>query len=265
MATKAVPVIIATIVVLVLGLAGFLLWPMLKGSTPIASGSSGIDSGARIEIEVLSQKIENLQGRVADLESEVTSLRAGAFTPNTQQALDDDAGTPKGPNTILNDYAKVVLIANRRKVNNGISVGSPSFLEKFLGRPREVLSDDCEAMTNPALKKLLVLADVGPIRVRMLQPAVDSITRVFERVKAADPDLHARIKSSGSLGLAVDLNIDGQLDNFADGKTQLGLTILADYFIEEGWVWGAGFSREDSMHFEVSKQKLAKWRAEGKI
>jgi len=282
MATKAVPVIIATILLLVLGLAGFLLWPMLKGGSPIPTGTSGIDSGARIEIEVLSQKIENLQGRVADLESEVTSLRAGAFTPNTQQALDDDGGRPSGPNAILNDYAKVVLIANRRKVNNGISVGSPSFLEKFLGRPREVLSDDCQSMTNPALKKLLVLADVGPIRVRLLQPAVDSITRVFERVKKADPDLHARIKSSGSLcvrqirgtrgrtsthsfGLAVDLNIDGHLDNFADGKTQLGLTILADYFIEEGWVWGAGFSREDSMHFEVSKQMLAKWRAEGKI
>lgn len=282
MATKAVPAVIATIVVLVLALAGFLLWPMLKGGAPIPSGSSGIDSGARIEIEVLSQKIENLQGRVADLENEVTSLRAGAFKPNTQQALDDDAGVSTGPNTIVNDYAKVVLIANRRKVNNGISVASPSFLEKFLGRPREVLSDVCESMTNPALKELLVLEDVGPIRVRLLQPAVDSITRVFERVKSADPDLHARIKSSGSLcvrqirgtrgrtsthsfGLAVDLNIDGQLDNFADGKTQLGLTILADYFIEEGWVWGAGFSREDSMHFEVSKQMLSKWRAEGKI
>lgn len=116
----------------------------------------------------------------------------------------------------------------------------------------------------------------------MLQPALDSLKRVFEKVKATDPDLYARINTAGGLcvrqirgtrgrtsthafGLAVDLNIDGKLDTLGDGKTQLGLTILADFFRAEGWVWGAGFSREDSMHFEVSRQKLEEWRAEGKI
>jgi hypothetical protein len=137
-------------------------------------------------------------------------------------------------------------------------------------------------MTNPKLKSQLVVANVGPIRVSMLQPAVDSITRVFEKVKAADPDLYARINTAGSLcvrqirgtrgrtsthsfGLAVDLNIDGKLDTLGDGKTQLGLTILADFFNEEGWAWGAAWGREDSMHFEVSKQMLQQWRKEGKI
>lgn len=98
----------------------------------------------------------------------------------------------------------------------------------------------------------------------MLRPAAESLRRVFENVRRADPDLYARINTSGSLcvrrirgtanslsthsyGLALDLNIDGHLDNFTDGKTQLGLTILADFFREEGWVWGAGFRREDSM------------------
>jgi hypothetical protein len=63
--------------------------------------------------------------------------------------------------------------------------------------------------------------------------------------------------------LAVDLNIDGQLDNFTDGKTQLGLTIMADFFFAEGWVWGAGFRREDSMHFEISRRQLDAWVSEG--
>lgn len=260
-----------------------------------APSGPGIDSGARIEIEVLRQQVEGLQVQITDLEEQ---MRAAALARSQDQAqaqialnsptmtplepLDDGGPLNSGPNTIIDSYASVVLIANRRKVNKGINVAGPSFLEKFLGRPREVLSDDCEAMTNPKLKKLLVLTNVGPIRVNMLQPAVDSITRVFERVRATDPDLYDRINTSGSLcvrqirgtkgrtsthsfGLAVDLNIDGKLDNFADGKTQLGLTILADFFIEEGWVWGAGFSREDSMHFEVSKQMLMKWRKEGKI
>ena len=115
-----------------------------------------------------------------------------------------------------------------------------------------------------------------------MQPAIDSITRVFEQVRKTDPDLYARIGTAGSLcvrqirgtvgrtsthsfGVAVDLNIDGVLDTLGDGKTQLGLTILSDFFISEGWVWGAGFTREDSMHFEVSKQMLQAWRAEGKL
>ncbi|WP_330848789.1 M15 family metallopeptidase [Mangrovicoccus ximenensis] len=71
--------------------------------------------------------------------------------------------------------------------------------------------------------------------------------------------------STHAFGLALDVNIAGQLDNFADGRTQLGLILIADYFHEEGWVWGAGFRREDSMHFEVSRQQLEEWRAEGLI
>ena len=71
--------------------------------------------------------------------------------------------------------------------------------------------------------------------------------------------------SSHAFGLAIDLNIEGHLDNFTDGKTQLGLILLADFFREAGWIWGAGFSREDSMHFEVSREKLEEWRQEGLI
>jgi hypothetical protein len=167
-------------------------------------------------------------------------------------------------------------------VNQGLTVGGSGFLEEFIGRPRETLSDNCDPMTNPKLKAMLRLEDVGPIRVNMLQPAIDSLKRVFANVQSTDPDLYARINTAGSLcvrqirgtrgrtsthsfGLAVDLNIDGKLDTLGDGKTQLGLTILADFFREEGWVWGAGFGREDSMHFEVSKQKLQEWREDGII
>ena len=65
--------------------------------------------------------------------------------------------------------------------------------------------------------------------------------------------------STHSYGLAVALNIDGHLATLGDGRTQLGLTILADFFHAEGWVWGAGFGREDSMHFEISRRQLDEW------
>jgi len=243
---------------------------------------SAVDSAARIELEVLRQQVEDLQSKLSALQGEVARLPAGGQGFAADPDADDEFRRNSGPNDILDAYAQVVLIANRTQVNRGLQVAGPNYLEQKLGRPREVLSDTCEPMTNAALKAKLVLEEVGPIRVRMLKPAADSMRRVFEAVQRADPDLYARINTSGSLcvrrirgtvdrlsthsyGLAVDLNIDGHLDNFADGKTQLGLTILADFFHEEGWVWGAGFGREDSMHFEISRRQLDEWLAEGAL
>lgn len=285
---RSIQIIIAAIVVLTLPLVWLLVQNLMPDTAPIASGGggAGIDSGARIEIEELRQQVEALQDQVITLEQEMAGLSAGAtsYDANTlpSDVAADEPLFDDGQNAIGDAYAQVVLIANRRNVNKGITVASPSFLEQFLGRPREVLTDNCEAMTNPKLKDLLIVEQVGPIKVNMLRPALDSMKRVFEKVKAADSDLYARINTAGSLcvrrirgttdrtsthsfGLAVDLNVDGKLDTFTDGKTQLGLTILADFFIAEGWVWGAGFGREDSMHFEVSRQQLEAWRAEGKI
>lgn len=244
---------------------------------------SAVDSGARIEIEMLRQQVEDLQVRLDALENEVARLSSGGSSMQMAPPSPEDEDAvfrSTGPNDIIDAYAQVVLIADRRNVNRGLNVAGPQYLEEKLGRPRETLSDDCEAMTNPELKGKLVLEDVGPIRVNMLRPAVDSLKRVFEAVRSADPDLYDRIATSGSLcvrrirgtqsslsthayGLAVDLNIDGHLDNFTDGKTQLGLTILADFFHAEGWVWGAGFNREDSMHFEISRRQLEEWLEQG--
>jgi hypothetical protein len=249
---------------------------------------SAVDSTARIEIELLRDQMQAMQERIEALEGRVTTLeqRPGQVVTAPQGDMvlgpGSDLVINQGPNEIIDAYAQVVLIANRRKVNGELKVGGPRFLEEFLGRPRETLSDQCQPMTNPKLRAMLKVERVGPIRVSMLQPALDSLRRVFANVEATDPDLYARINTAGALcvrqirgtrgrtsthsfGLAVDLNIDGKLDTLGDGRTQLGLTILADFFREEGWVWGAGFSREDSMHFEVSRQKLEEWRAEGKI
>jgi hypothetical protein len=256
--------------------------PLFQEDESFDSGS--VDSAARIEIEKLRQQMEFLQRKVVELEGQIAKVdaRASAGPAASQDATGSPGFNRDGPNQILDAYAQTVLIAGRRDLNKGLSVASPTFLEKTLGRPREVLSDKCEGMTNENLKRMLVLETVGPIRVRMLQPAVDSLKRVFENVKNTDPDLYARINTAGSLcvrqirgtrgrtsthsfGLSVDLNIDGKLDTLGDGKTQLGLTILADFFMTEGWFWGAAFSREDSMHFEVSREMVTKWREEGKI
>lgn len=282
-------VVIAGIVAAIAVLAAGLIWFVVQGTgsdtaglstSPRSAGGAAVDSAARIEIEVLRRKIETLEADVQALRGRLQDMELRpapeVVAPGENRAINH------GPNAIIDNYAQVVLIAQRRDINEGLTVPSPAFLREFLGTPRELLSDDCEEMTNPVLKGMLEVRQVGPVRVRMLSPALDSLERVMERVRATDEDLYNRINTSGSLcvrqirgaiglvsshafGLAVDLNIDGVLDTLGDGKTQLGLTILADFFREEGWIWGAAFSREDSMHFEISRELLEEWRTEGLI
>lgn len=270
---------------IILGVAIILapiLWYVFPLIVPIEENYEGpaIDSGARIEIEMLSQQVEDLRNQVEQLSLEVTRSQSGTVLPQAGQGEDDFGFDSSTPNEIIDAYAQVVLIANRKKVNQNLELANSSFLRETFGLPREDLTDECQAMTNPRLEENLVLEEVGPVRVRMLKPAVESLRTVFDNIQRTDPDLYARINTAGSLcvrrirgatssasahayGLAVDLNIDGVLDTLGDGKTQLGLTILADFFRDEGWVWGAAWGREDSMHFEVSRNKIEEWLDQG--
>jgi len=189
---------------------------------------------------------------------------------------------PQVSDSLSDIFAQVVLIADRRNVNEGLTNSSSSYLTGIFGPPRQDLSQDCQPMTNPILKDMVVTRDVGPVRVTMLEPAIISLQQVFRNVQVFEPELYDRISTAGSLcvrlirgsetsvsthayGLSVDLNIDGQLDVLGDDRTQLGLTILAEFFNKEGWYWGAGFGREDSMHFQVSREKIETWRRLGQI
>lgn len=280
---RFLPAIIIGVAIVVAAMIVVLVPMMVPPQQQETFDGLAIDSGARIEIEMLNQQIEDLQIRVDELEDEVARIDSDAGSVSEPIFTDPapaDTFQQSGPNDIIDAYAQVVLIANRREVNQGLEIAGPSWLSRTFGSPRETLSDRCETMTNKRLADKLVLEQVGPIKVQMLQPAIDSLTVVMENIRLTDPDLYARINTAGALcvrqirgtrgrasthafGLAVDLNIDGVLDTLGDGKTQLGLTILADFFRSEGWVWGAAWGREDSMHFEVSRQKLEEWIREG--
>ena len=294
MEKQIIPIIMGVIGVVVVGL-GILIFLVLRdpGSadeiryatdSSAEFGAPSIDSGARIEIEILRSQIQSLADQVKELEKNLRAVAAASTerTSTTDGPVEQGQFHSDGANDIIDAYAQVVLIANRRDVNKGLKIAGPSYLESVLGKPRAALTSKCEGMTNKRLVSKLTTERVGPIRVRMLRPALDSLSRIFEKIKATDPDLYARINTAGALcvrhirgapgrtsthafGLSVDLNIDGKLDRLGDGKTQLGLTILADFFKTEGWYWGAGFSREDSMHFEVSRGMVEKWIAEGAL
>lgn len=291
---RLIPILIGLLALIMAGLLAVLFLVVLPGEkdgpeTPGAQSAGdqsfvggSVDSQARIDIELLRGEIDNLRGDIENLRNDNANL-AGQLAALQNQGAGGESDTTPFSGTDLGDtYAQVVAVVDRRKINNGLVVASPSYLIQKLGMPREDLNDNCQAMTNPRLKDKLETEPVGPITVTMLSPAIESLKRVFAKINEVDPALYKRINTAGSLcvrrirgtvnsvsthsfGLAVDLNINGILDVLGDGKTQVGLNIIYEFFNAEGWVWGAAFSREDSMHFEISQAQLDKWLADGAL
>jgi hypothetical protein len=176
------------------------------------------------------------------------------------------------------DYSQLVAIPS--PINSGLTSTSATYMKGVLGVPG-ALTEDCSAVTNANLKKLIVTDNVGPFKVTGLKPAVNSLKRIFAKVKQDKPELYKQLGTAGMLcvrkvrggsdfsnhswGTAIDLKMNGKLDAVGDRKTQLGLKELEPYFRAEKFYWGAGFggAREDSMHFEASKELMESWKAAG--
>jgi hypothetical protein len=165
-------------------------------------------------------------------------------------------------------------------INSGLRPASQATMLEVFGAPGGK-SRECSPLTNATVRGLLVTREIGPIRVRGLEPAVDVVERVLERVRNTHPSLHGQIGTAGMLccrrvrggrnfsnhswGTAIDIKINGVLDDVNDDLCQRGLSMLAPFFHEERFYWGAAFPREDAMHFEASDQLVHDWRANGVV
>lgn len=247
----------------------------------------------RVEAEraaraALEEALKQNTADLARLRDEMSLLANRAPAPAAAPAADPAAGLgvvgegedfENAPETEA--LTEEMQLAKTR-FNRGITQPRNRTMIELLGPPRESFSTDCQSVTNPRLKALLETRTIGPITVTMLRPALDSLERVMERLRTTDPDIHAKVGTAGALcarlirgssssisnhswGSAIDLTLEGELDRFADGGTQFGLLILAEYFNDEGWYWGATYNREDSMHFEVGEETLRAWLTEGSL
>jgi hypothetical protein len=77
-----------------------------------------------------------------------------------------------------------------------------------------------------------------------------------------DRQFHRHV-SNHSWGTAIDLTLQGKLDQRGDNRVQVGLARIAPIFNHHGWFWGADFSTEDAMHFEVGDETIRAWHASG--
>lgn len=174
------------------------------------------------------------------------------------------------------------MILNRDRFNRGVTQPNNRIMLEVLGRPRQNLSQDCKSISNPEIRSLLETQQVGPIKVTLIRPAMESLERIMAKLERTEPEIYRAMGTAGAIcarfvrgstrsisnhswGTAIDIKLEGKLDGFGDGGTQFGLLLVAELFNEEGWFWGATYSREDSMHFEVGAEKLREWAAAGKF
>lgn len=175
----------------------------------------------------------------------------------------------------------VVFPVDRRTINGPLKGTSNSLMLSVLGNPRGNYDETCRHPTNSSLLQHIVSGkDVGPFKVTGLKPAVDTLADIFADVKREQPRIYEQLGNAGMLccrfvrgsrsaisnhswGTAIDLTLEGKLDVRGDGKVQRGLLDIYKIFNRHKFFWGAAFSTEDSMHFEVSEQLLRKWVSDG--
>ena len=172
------------------------------------------------------------------------------------------------------------LIAIPGNINVGLNAARQITMLSLLGNPRASYDQTCRSISNTKLTNLVVTKDVGPFRVTGLKPAVESLEDVLTDIQNEEPEVFAGLGTAGMLcarfvrrslvsisnhswGMAIDLNLNGQLDNPGNGRTQVGLAKMAPIFNRHKWYWGASFPREDAMHFEISDQRVRELHAAG--
>jgi hypothetical protein len=227
-------------------------------------------------VEALRRDLDGLNDRTAAFDTGAAPATLPVPGPLPQDQFGGTAPLPES-----GDLVEGMQLAKKR-FNQGIERPRPEVLRQLIGEPRDSYSDACQPVTDPKLLGLLETRQVGAFRVTMVRPALDSLQAIMDRLEQDEPQIQAALGTAGALcarhvrgapgtvsshawGMAVDLTLTGELDRMGDASTQFGLVVLAEYFNEAGWFWGAGYEREDSMHFEPGEALLQSWAAAGAL
>jgi peptidoglycan hydrolase-like protein with peptidoglycan-binding domain len=165
---------------------------------------------------------------------------------------------------------------DRTTLNPGLAGVTSAFMVQTLGNPRQSYGSDCRPVTNPTLQRHIVSESVGPFRVSGFRPAVNSLRTIMGQIQQQQPAVYGALGTAGMLccryirgstsaisnhswGTAIDLTLNGVLDQRGDNQVQVGLALIAPIFNANGWLWGAAFRTEDAMHFEAGRALISQW------
>lgn len=195
----------------------------------------------------------------------------------------------------MTNFAEEVTCPDPGTINTQCNNARISTMNAILGAPQLPPSQDCQDnRASQKVKDLLETRNVGPFEVTGIKPFLDLLEGVFAKVKIGNPELYDALGTAGVLcvryvrgsssqvsnhswGTAIDISMFNpdthqyELEPMGSGTVQIGCLELYKYFEDEGgatgeWCfWGAGFGREDSMHFEASDELVRLWQNQGKI
>jgi hypothetical protein len=188
----------------------------------------------------------------------------------------------------MSEFSTFVSKGSLGIINLGLHSASDETMRSLLGQPKAGLTADrCQDdLASDTVERLKETRSFGQFSVTGIAPALDSLQKIFDAVKQANPELFDAVGSAGMLcvrlrrptsgvpstkpsnhawGTAIDITIDGQdADTTADERVQLGIAKLIPFFNDEGWFSGVGFeSAEDDTHFEVADETIQAWAARG--
>lgn len=133
------------------------------------------------------------------------------------------------------------LVAVPAGINQNVMNARQATMLALLGNPRDSYDQECREITNPRLAELMTTDRAGPLHVRGLRPAVESLKQVVADIKNEVPAVFDALGTAGmfcarlvrgsqtsisnhSWGTAIDLTLDGVLDERGDNRVQVGLT-----------------------------------------
>lgn len=175
-------------------------------------------------------------------------------------------------------------------INSGLSACKADTLRRWLGEPRINKDYNAEGSepTNKRILSLLTQAKLGHFRVRCLKPLAERLTAGYAEILARGAnwnikpeqrqmyqELASKLGTAGALnvryvrgshttlsnhswGTAIDFTFAGKLDARGDGMVYQFELELYKIFkdLRLGIFWGAGFSTEDGMHFELADETI---------
>jgi hypothetical protein len=193
------------------------------------------------------------------------------------------------------DFSRTVVAPDPDTINTRCHPARVSTMSTSLGRPRPTGPECRNDRASPQVRALLETRDVGPFRITGIRPFLDVVQRICRRVEMGNPALYAALGTAGVLcvrfvrgstatpsnhcwGTAIDISILNprtsrhELDlPLGNGRVQVGCLDFYRFVKEEAMAsgeflfWGAGFGREDGMHFEASDELVRQWKAQGKL
>lgn len=193
--------------------------------------------------------------------------------------VEEEEGTTSSYPAIDPTLALTDLVQIPLGINEGLHGSKNRDLIKFLGLPK------CQGSATTGKVEQRFVRRYKPLNfktnVNGFDLAVESLKEVLAEIEEVYPPLATVLDTNGmancrpvrggtaysnhSWGIAIDLKIDGETDKRGNRLVQYGLTLMAPIFNKHGWYWGAGFTIEDAMHFEISQEKMFQWANEGKL